>query len=785
MSNHIPLPLIERTATWSTSSFSSAFTTISRVIPLLLIPLVFLAACGSAPTAPTTTAELSTNPPTPSASPSSLPSTPTPYQYPIQSLQQVDPVVLAFPGPTYYEGDLLSIQINTGAPVGFGDEIEVTLQLDDQAPYAASGNWEGLYLYIQFDTTGLSGSHTLHIRAEKDGVTVDKTFAFTLLPATQRPAQEADPQWAIRELDCCVLHYITGTAAERDIAQIAQTVQEAADEFNAFSPRPISEKFNIFLIDRMWYNGAFGWPEGLVIAYTDRYYGPGQGELGLKTIVRHEIGHAVYPFFSYGEGFSVYLAGGHYKPEPIAQRAAAMLSLGYDNPDRGGPIPQHEIQYLHQAALVDYIVETYGWDTLLEFIDLIVPLGTAETALQNTAYLQAFGITQEQLNQDFYTWLETIDPGEQVTDLELSVQLQELRRTYQETYTPKPEILLSLNEETAKKPEFVHIAIREAHTPAHIATELLIANAQKALLAGNYDATRNFIEALKSILTSGKLEHPLAQEYANIALTLFSAGYETLTLDLNGSLANVQASKSPPEIESLSLYKENGRWIIGTPPEGWEPQATPTPSPTVIAVEPTEPSTATLPTQMPLPDNTLYFDDFSDPTSGWDQYADIKTEIGYTENNYRVWIDSAKAQYWFDSGRTFSDVSLETVMTVTDGPDVNSAGLVCRLDPETGDMIQFVLDGQGRYGIIAWQEFTATFLGAEGMQFNEAIHPSGEPNKIQAICTGDTVTLIVNDVELLSTQTPIGSSETRAGVFVKLTDSGIEAIYDYFLVTEP
>lgn len=762
----------------------SLLVTNNKIVEIFIILnfLLLMTACGNPATPVMSTHTTSADAPRPSNTPESQ-IIETPIEYPILKLEEISSEVLAFPGPEHYEGDLISFQINSGTSIGNDGRVDVTLQLDNQEPYQTTGTWDGFYLYVLFDTAGLTGEHSLSFHAEKNGATVDEYYSLTLLATNDRPSQETNPTWVSTEINCCVLHYISGTAAARDIDLIAATVQEAADEFDEFSPQPISEKFNIFFIDRMWYNGAFGWPEGLVISYTDRNYGPAQGKIGLKTIVRHEVGHAVYPFFSYGEGLSVFLASGHYKPESIPERAAASLALGYDTPERGGPMGQHEIQYLHQAALVDYIVETYGWDTLQEFINLILPLGSANREQQDTAYIQAFGITQEQLNQQFYSWLQTKQPGDQVTDLELTVQLQELRREYQEKYTPDPEILLSLNEETAKKPEFVHIAIREAHNPANIATELLIKNAQNAILDGKYDLAQTLIDAIESIVTTGALDHPLANEYANIVYTLANQGYETVSLDLFGGQAEVQATKSPPELETLELYNSNGEWDIGTPPADWEynPTETPIPTNTVPAATPT----TLAPTQMPLPDNTLYFDDFSDLDSGWDQYSDIKAEIGYLNNQYRIWIDTAKAQYWFDSGKTFADVQLETELTITDGPDVNSAGLVCRLNPDTGDMIQFLIDGQGRYGIIARQEFQDTYLGADGMQFSDAIHPIGEPNKIQAVCNGDMVSLRVNGVELLTAQSPIGSTEGRVGVFVNLTDNGIEALYDYFLATDP
>ena len=520
----------------------------------LLMAAVFLgSSCIPAPIQPTST-------PLPTLTARATPS--SAVDPPVLSLETVDPRLHVFPGPEHYTGELLTFEIDVGERVP-STESPVTLQLDDQPTYQVTGMWEWHFLRFPFDTTGLVGKHELSIQAAHHGVEVDELYRFEVHPASQRPEQEQDPAWTSREIDCCILHFITGTAASRDLDQIARAAQQGADDFQRYPTVNIDEKIDVYFIDRMWFNGAFAAGDDLLISYTDRYYGPSRGEEGLQVLVRHELGHAVFPSFTYGEGLSVYLAGGHYKFEPLPRRAAAMLALDYYSAE-DGPDDQHEIIYLHQAAVVQYMVETYGWAALREFIDLDRRGRNERGGNSSEAFQQALGISRDAFQDDFMDWLRSLEPGQQVQDLELTVELQNLRRAYQERYAPFPWFLLGPADEFTG-PDLIHVNIREPRTPAHMAAELMIANAQQALYEGEYHKAQELIHVINGIVSSGHLDAPLAREYGDVVRILDRQGYEVLALDLNGREARVEVSAAPPDVETLLLQKEDGRWRITDP----------------------------------------------------------------------------------------------------------------------------------------------------------------------------------------------------------------------------
>src|SRR6185503_6609162 len=139
-------------------------------------------------------------------------------------------------------------------------------------------------------TANLSGHHTLQFKTP-DGI-LNETYSFDVLPASQRPANERHASWLLRETDCCIFHYISDTAAARDIDFIAEHFQKGAEDFSTITGSQIDPKLNVYIIDRLWGNGGFGGSGELLISYTDRYYGPTLNGAGLEILARHEFTHA-------------------------------------------------------------------------------------------------------------------------------------------------------------------------------------------------------------------------------------------------------------------------------------------------------------------------------------------------------------------------------------------------------------------------------------------------------------------------------------------------------------
>ena len=481
--------------------------------------------------------------------------------------------VRAFPGPEHYAGDVLTFEITNDS---FGDgTVEISMSLDNQQPTKvfATSSWTGLLLPVALDTTNLNGRHTLQFKTA-DG-NLDETYSFDVLPAEKRPANEINATWLVKETACCSFHYISETAAARDIDFISEHFQKGAEEFSTITGSRLDAKLNIYLIDRLWGNGGFGGGGELLISYTDRYYGPTIGGQGLEVLARHEFTHAADIGLKTGEtgidgidfnyeGLAVYVAGGHFKREPLAERGAALYDLGYYVPvDQYLNISQHELAYLYPAAILTYISETYGSEKVWEFLESDDHPHDGQLGPLDAAIQAALGITVQKFDQGFQAWLEGHEPGEQLEDLRLTIELQDLRRQYQDTYCPAPKFLLAVEVlHDLARPEYLPTVMREAHAPANIAVELIIANAQQALLDGDYPEVEALDKVLAEILSTGRLDVPIAKAYLDIVLAAASTGYEVLNLDIQGDHASARVTTEPPILTDLELQIINGTWQI-------------------------------------------------------------------------------------------------------------------------------------------------------------------------------------------------------------------------------
>jgi hypothetical protein len=480
--------------------------------------------------------------------------------------------VWAIPGPEHYAGDELTVAIQMdGMDNGFPGEVSsVFVALDEMAPREFQANialFNQIVVPRVLNTTDLVGWHTLRITTA-DG-DLNETYTFEVLPADQRPENEITATWMVRESDCCFFHFLSGTAAERDIDFIVENFEQGARDFESLMGKEIGSKIDIYLIDRMLYNGGFGGGGKLYISYTDRYFGPTMGSAGLQTLARHEFSHAAdIGFENTGdgidynyEGLAVYVAGGHYKPEPLAQRGAALYDLGHYAPVSDF-IPQHELSYLHAALLLTYIVETYGEDKLWEFFSADADTPDEQLMPMEDAIQATFGIPLAEFDQGFRAWLETNDPGEQLEDLRLTIELQDARREYQTRYSPQPLFLVMEPEQIVTRPENLFLVMREPRAPANIAIELMIANAQRAIISSAYAEADTLIQSIKGVVSGGEFENSLAKEYLYVVLAAEGAGYEVLSLNIQNGYATAQATREPPATTILLLRNVNGIWQI-------------------------------------------------------------------------------------------------------------------------------------------------------------------------------------------------------------------------------
>jgi len=481
-----------------------------------------------------------------------------------------------YPGPRHYAGDILSIELrveNFEPGLARGVRLFVDgIELPTTEGFAFTSPWEESFLVLPevWDTTGDPGIHTVHIELPpgSDGIQPDPlVVSIEVLPADQKPAQELAARWEQRDLPCCTLFYLTETAAARDIDKITPLVEQAFNDVERrLGLRITNRPIPITLIDVVWGHGGLATGNsGIVLSYVDRAY----ISQDLPVTLRHEIAHWAafqvtqnYPTIL-SEGLATYVAGGHFKPEPLPARAAALVALNRYLPlgaladDFRGY--QHEAAYLEAGALVYYLINTHGLNSFLAMIGREQAGAGAEWL--DAAFQQQYGLTLAMVERDFRAWLAEQDAATQLDDLRVTLALYPVLRRYQDLYAPF-EMALPLAEDPYAS-SLISSYIREPTDPENAAMEAMLFDAQRALRAQKYDSAEEFIGTLESALRSGDFTLEPLRSYLGAAYALRANGYEMIDVTFEGDQAAAHATRQPPQIELVTLMRQpDGTWQV-------------------------------------------------------------------------------------------------------------------------------------------------------------------------------------------------------------------------------
>jgi hypothetical protein len=459
--------------------------------------------------------------------------------------------VFFHPDGALYVGDLVSLEVIAPPEAGLKDR-KVSLSSGGPAgvrlgeaqfePYGLGGRLQTTFLWV-WDTIGLAaGEYNLAFAVQPDGPVWVETV--TLLPRGQLPPGEAQSSWATAKSACCEVHYLTHTAAERDLPGLLSMMDEQANKVSQQMGIRLSEPAQIVLIPRLLGHGGFTGRE-IVLSYLDRNYIDGN----LAVIFHHELVH--YMDVHLGgelkpsmlvEGLAVYLSGGHYRTEPLLPRMAALL------PPEPGCIPvaqalaggtaqaatshlcglnryvplqelidhfyftQHEIGYLEAGSLVEFMVESWGWTAYSSFYRDIHPIknptaqpadADSQSRAMEAALQRHFGLSLGQLEERFLQALkaERVRPQD-VEDIRLTVRYYDSARRYQLLMDPSAYFLNAWlpESEQMRKRRIVADVARSPQGPQNTALETMLVNANAALQQGRYAEVQRLLDAIDVIL---------------------------------------------------------------------------------------------------------------------------------------------------------------------------------------------------------------------------------------------------------------------------------------------
>ena len=338
-----------------------------------------------------------------------------------------------------------------------------------------------------------------------------------LLPAAERPY--AGAIWKEAQRDCCVVHYNSGTEVERDLEFVLDSLEAEGQSGSEQLGTSLEKPITVTLAPRVLGHGGFA-GEGITISYLDRLY----TSSNMNMIFHHELVH-IFDAQLGGElrptmlveGLAVYLSGGHFKPEPLLERAAALLPAqpGCQVCGLGWYIPlpeladdfynaQHEIGYLQAGALVEILVERFGWDNFRAFYrDIHNDPGGSQALALDTALQVHFGLTLTELDVQFRSRLtaESLS-AEEVLDVRLTVEFYDAVRAYQQRFDPAAffQVAWLPDEGQMRAQGITADYLRRPEQAENIILENLLSSAGAALQKGEYAQAEERLETVEFLI---------------------------------------------------------------------------------------------------------------------------------------------------------------------------------------------------------------------------------------------------------------------------------------------
>jgi hypothetical protein len=207
--------------------------------------------------------------------------------------------------------------------------------------------------------------------------------------------------------------------------------------------------------------------------------------------------------------------------------------------------------------------------------------------------------------------------------------------------------------------------------------------------------------------------------------------------------------------------------------------------------DPQQPGEEMPPDDQQLPSDVLFQDDFSNPSSGWDQYSDAAGMTDYANGSYRIRIEDPEFTFWANPGlgdSLPSDVRIEVDATKMGGPDFNDFGVICRYSGigSSANFYEFIISSDGYAGIVLVTESSQQVISTDGqLQPFDAIRQGNLSNHIQAECFGNLLTLYVNG-EVFASVTDSTLTGGDVGLLASTYDEGgLDMLFDNFIVTMP
>jgi hypothetical protein len=400
--------------------------------------------------------------------------------------------------------------------VQVGDDSQKELGTAGFGAYGIGGRFQATLKWV-WDTGPLApGEYLLNFSIQPDGPAWTETVR--LHPREDLPPPEPDAHWETTETECCEIHYITGTEAARDLPALIAIADVQARRAIRRMGIEFSDPIPVTILPRVLGHGGFAADE-IYVSYLDRNYAGNDFSLVLHHEMIHildgRLGGELRPSLLV-EGLAVYQTGGHFKIESLLPRAAALLDLGLYLPL--APLAddfyksQHETGYLEGGALIQYMVNRFGWKAFSDFYRDIHPHSSGKQSRAIDAALQEhFDLSLAQLERQFTSYLSRLHVNPDLyDDVRLTIAYYDSVRRYQQVLDPSAYFLTAWlpSGEELRERGIVADYLRHPIDPENITIETMLVIADQNLRSGNYPEVERLLASADAALDGIASEAP-------------------------------------------------------------------------------------------------------------------------------------------------------------------------------------------------------------------------------------------------------------------------------------
>ncbi len=180
------------------------------------------------------------------------------------------------------------------------------------------------------------------------------------------------------------------------------------------------------------------------------------------------------------------------------------------------------------------------------------------------------------------------------------------------------------------------------------------------------------------------------------------------------------------------------------------------------------------------PNSPPFFDDFSNPASGWNRERTADYVRDYENGNYRIQVNKTKWALMANPNKNFAgEVIVEVDAAKVGGPDKNGFGVICRYQDEN-NYYRFMISSDGLMVISMKKNGAWSNLSSDVWEPSNAINLGSASNHIRAECIGDSLKLLVND-QLAASASDSSFTSGDVGLIASAYDiPGVDILFDNF-----